>query len=477
MIIEKKRAVFLLVIFVFLMYAFVASISCEEGSIWIIINLLMLNLFIGTSKGKNRYVFVLFNFTFFTFLVSQLFFNKLDKKAILSSEFVSFTETITNQVILCLSVALVFLTIGMLIGERIGQNNEQKSKNFEVCIEKTAKDNSLLIQIVKIAYYISFPLYLITVIEKSIYVSATSYIDYYTTYVSSIPYLLIKIGELNVILFAMLFSVEYRKKKLAIPVFLYLLGSVLSLGIGQRNIFVLNAVMLSVCLNYANKRSIAYEGKALYTKKQVMVILLLIPFVISFLYFWGNYRQDVNDEVVITDGIKNFFVSQGGQITFFANTIKYKQDIWSQKVPYTFASIYNYFRNLFGLIDYGTYTRENALVGNSLGVTQFYLTSPSSLEAGKGAGGCYLSELYFDAGIPGIILGSMFIGYILSKLYVDESRTAWANAFIFVMIRQIIYIPRASYFDWVTVPFNIWNITIIILIYFATNFVRKSRRK
>ena len=125
--------------------------------------------------------------------------------------------------------------------------------------------------------------------------------------------------------------------------------------------------------------------------------------------------------------------------------------------------------------NYGTYTRENALYGNSLGATQFYITSPGSLLSGKGAGCCYLSELFFDAGIIGIVIGSVFLGIILRKLILDEEKKPWVNAFIILMIRWIVYIPRASYFDWISNPFNIWNVAIIVIVFNVVRLIRSKQ--
>ena len=202
-----------------------------------------------------------------------------------------------------------------------------------------------------------------------------------------------------------------------------------------------------------------------------------IPLMIVFLGYWKYARAGQkfeSDDIFLY--FKDFFYRQGEQIGFFANTIEFESEIWAQKVPYTFSSVYNYFRNLFGLIDFGIYTRENAFYGNSLAATQFYITSPGSLENGSGSGCCYLSELYFDFGTLGVILGSILIGYVLGALRLKEDKSCYVNTFVALMIRSIIYIPRASFSDWLATPFNIWNVAIVLCVIAAVNVITNKNK-
>lgn len=469
----KRKSIVSALILLFVCLIIVLVCGGREPLLWMTVALLCVNLIIGLDDIENRYTYTLFNVCFFTFLLGNVFFSCLDNEDTLTG----FSNRTIEKMYIYMSVSLISITIGMLLGEISKRSFRIAPKHLRIREQARSSENAypisaLQIQIVTIAFYVTYPFYLLSLVEKVLFVGSTSYLDYYTTYVSRIPYFLLKIGELNLILFALMFCVHHEKKKLLLPTVLFIGASALSLGIGQRNIFVLNCIMLSCCLYYANKRCLKYTGQRLYSKSLIWIVLILMPIVISFLYAWGNIRQGNAEEIKLTGGIREFFKSQGGQIVFLANTIEYKDVIWKQEIPYTFSAIYNYFRNLFGLIDFGTYTVENALRGNSLGATQFYITSPGSLLAGKGAGCCYLSELYYDWGLAGIILGSLFLGYVLRRLTIDERNKPWVNAFIILMIRWIVYIPRASYFDWISSTFNIWNIAVVFLIF---TFVRTIR--
>lgn len=472
MLIERKRFFILMPILLLCAFSVIEIVENPCNGVLCIISIIACNIFWGMSRNKDRSTFVLFNITFFTFLVSKLFVEWLDKDIILPG----FTDRTLMRVYMYMAVSLICIAIGLKLCEMIRAGKVANDVSFRIQKYSDLDSMSLLLQIVLIAYYVSYPFYILTLLDKATFVSETSYIDLYVNYTSSVPYFFTKIGELNQILFSLFMCIEYRKEKLLVPTGLFLIGSVISLGIGQRNILVLNAVMLAVALMYANKRSEKYLGKSIYTKRAVWFVVLLIPFCLAFLSVWGNARMGDSIASKEQNAIKDFFVSQGGQIHFFAYTVENGDKIWSQKVPYTFASVYNYFRNLFGMLDYSMYSKQYALEGNSLGVTQFFISSPTSLESGKGAGGCYLSELLYDWGMPGVIIGSIFLGWVMGKLQLTEENAPWKNAFIMTMIRWIVYIPRASYFEWIPRAFNVWNVAILAFVYAVVNVIDKGNK-
>lgn len=457
---------------VFIVVSLVLQFYNPDDVIWTIVGVLIFNIIIAINKEKNRLSYLLFNITYFTFLLSRLVVLRIEGEPLFSG----YSNLTRILVPIYLTVGLIAITLGQLLYERNHQNTmrsaiEINSKNEKVWEER----NSSILFVVLVLYYITYPLSFLDIVDKAIFVGSNSYSAYYLEYTSSLPYVLTKIGSLNRVAFVLLLCVEDRKQKLLFPCILYAITAVISLGMGQRNIFVLDVLMFIVLIKRANEKSLKYSGAPLYSKKLVVAIFASIPVMIVFLGYWKYARAGQSFESGdIYKYFRDFFYSQGEQIGFFANTIEIKSQIWEQKVPYTFSAIYNYFRNLFGLIGYGIYTKENALYGNSLAATQFYITSPGSLVNGSGSGCCYLSELYFDFGTIGIVIGSLIIGYVLGWLELKEERSCYVNAFVALMIRSIIYIPRASYFDWLATPFNIWNVAIVLCVMAAVNILKKK---
>ena len=458
----------LLIIFFFILLMFIAS---SEDLFLIVLAFFVLNIFFGVKKIHHRITFLFFNFTFFTFLLSQLFFQKIAGEPILEN----YSSQVVDEVMQLLLLSLIGLQIGLFMNELI----QKKKKKLVLKKDFNAKDEFLIVfnQVTRMAFYITIPFYFLYFFDRTSFVGNSSYLEYYTSYTSSVPYIFLKLGEINPPIFSLLICTETNKKKLYIPIFLFLLGSILSLGSGQRGTFVLNMILICFGLFYLNKRNLILFGKKIYKKKYIFLMLLMIPFLVSFLYFWGNYRYDDNVDFSLSDGIEGFFVSQGGQVNFLADTVTYQDLIWSQDVPYSLSSPYNYIMHLVGENEYGTNTKENALFGNSLGVTQYYIISPESLFSGKGAGNCYISELYYDFGYWGVFIGNICLGIILCRLNLSEKHSPWINVFIIMMMKNIVYIPRASYLDWITNTFNIWNVAVIVLIYmFSKQFVLRRKR-
>ena len=77
---------------------------------------------------------------------------------------------------------------------------------------------------------------------------------------------------------------------------------------------------------------------------------------------------------------------------------------------------------------------------------------------------------------PNVILGSILIGYVLGALRLKEDKSCYVNTFVALMIRSIIYIPRASFSDWLATPFNIWNVAIILCVIAAVNVITNKNK-
>lgn len=460
--------------FIFITVSLALQLYNVDNIIWTIVGLVIFNIVFASNKEKNRMSFMLFNITFFTFLLSRLVVLRIEGEPL----FYGYSDSTKIRVYTYLILGLVMTAIGQVIYER------RHRGDFCAGIVPNSKDellwnkeNNTLLFVVLVLYFITYPFSFLDLLDKAIFVGNYSYSAYYLEYTSRLPYVLTKLGSLNRIAFVLLLCVEHRKRKLIIPCILYGITAIISLGMGQRNVFVLDALMFVVLIKYANNKSLEYTGESLYSKKLVAVTFATIPLMIVFLGYWKYARAGQKFESTdIFLYFKDFFYRQGEQIGFFANTIEIKSEIWAQKVPYTFSSVYNYFRNLFGLIDFGIYTRENAFYGNSLAATQFYITSPGSLENGSGSGCCYLSELYFDFGALGVILGSILIGYVLGALRLKEDKSCYVNTFVALMIRSIIYIPRASFSDWLATPFNIWNVAIVLCVIAAVNVITNKNK-
>lgn len=91
-------------------------------------------------------------------------------------------------------------------------------------------------------YFLSIFCFIVTEFEKLVYMRGKTYEELYTSFKTSLPYVITTIGSMNKY-FLCIFLASMPKKKLAfVPLVLYVVSEVPSLIIGLRNPIVLNAI-------------------------------------------------------------------------------------------------------------------------------------------------------------------------------------------------------------------------------------------
>jgi len=413
--------------------------------------------------------------SFFTFLIGAIFIGAIEGYDLLYS----YEHSIKLAVIRCLVLSILGILTGALIC--VIKNNVQTKKIRND--KNISYDFSILRSIALIMFYITIIPRFLQTIDIAINVVEESYISYYSTYTSSIPYIIIKVGELNLLALLLMFAVDCEKRKMVIPIILSIIVSSISLLGGQRNVFVLDILLLVYCLFYANNRARNRLEKRWLNNRHAIVGIIIFPFLLYLLFYIGYWRNGISVEIGIIDAIKSFFTIQGGQVDFIAKSIVYKNIIWEQNVPYTFYSFYDYLsqnivsRIIFDIDKIGLYTAEYALKGNSLSATLYYIISPSSFLSGRGMGGNYIAELFIDFGEIGVYIGNVIIGIILVRIGDLKNKPWWITVILMIFIRWIIYIPRSSFFSWVVYGFSLTNIFFIIGVFIIYKIILNYKQK
>lgn len=70
--------------------------------------------------------------------------------------------------------------------------------------------------------------------------------------------------------------------------------------------------------------------------------------------------------------------------------------------------------------------------------------NPIAEEMGYGTASTYLAELYLAAGITGVAIGSLLVGFVLNWLH-HASRRAWGAVLLAVVLPPVIYLPRLEF--------------------------------
>ena len=474
MLISRNRFPIICLILLAFTTSILLTMQSTNNAVSIVLSMLMFNIYVGSAPEKRRDVFFFFNLTFFTFLVGLILVDWINGQTVLGK----YTEEIRTSTIMALCVSLICILIGQFLSENFSfRRNVVLVEEEQIDVDEYLRKYGNILKITYIVFYITFPFLFLDTLDRASYVIDNSYTALYVAFQSKMPYILVKLGELNTIVFALLCCTEIRKEKIKLPCALFLVFSVLSLAIGKRNVFVLNIIMFIVAMRFMNNKMRKSTGDVLYTSRIIWIAAVALPIMIVVLEMIGNTRDLGYSHAYSSQGmlnsIESFFYKQGGQITFLSDTIQQKPVIDKPLVPFTFSSVYNYFRNLFGLTNYKMYTLDYIKYGNYLGASLTQIVSPGTILSGKGSGCCYIAELYYDWGFAGIVIGCIVLGYILGRLKISDAREPWFNAFILLMIRWIVYIPRSSYLDWISYPLNIWNIVIVIAIVMADRVIKR----
>ena len=184
----------------------------------------------------------------------------------------------------------------------------------------------------------------------------------------------------------------------------------------------------------------------------IVAMAIIVPILIFLFIRIGDSRG--TEKLTITDSFMNslirFFYNQGVSARTIGN-VQYYQEL----LPYKFYS--------FGeLIDFakfdvlGIFTGAVRPTGQSLSVVMethqlshvlSFIQSPFDyLNLGLGTGSSFIAELYADFRYLGVILGSVFYGFLMALLVrVFYGKSIIARMVMLMVTRDFLFTPRASF--------------------------------
>ena len=199
---------------------------------------------------------------------------------------------------------------------------------------------------------------------------------------------------------------------------------------------------------------------------------------IAFLGAVNYYRSGLNPNSETSIPIMlDFFYRQGTTFDTVCQGLQYQSDIMSlpQSSAYSIGPIYDtvkhstlskMFFNTTGLGSGNSVTM--VMKGNSLAHKLSYVVlGEASYLSGFGRGSSYLIELFYDGGIPLVIVFSFIVGaYLASINYLIQKGSWFVNTIVIATLDKIFYIPRASTFDFLFFLFtpHFWLIMILAML-------------
>ena len=433
------------------------------------------NIIYGLEKKTNRMLFLIFNVMIFVFLLSRPFISMIKGDV--------WWYFKRNDVIFAMNslmLTLLFLMFGQYIGEKSIYQKKLRINKFTI-FDKYDYNYVKGLRCISIClFYISMVFFLLTELEKLIYMRGKDYEMLYSSFQTNLPYFIIAIGSMQKYFLCIFLSTFPKKLEAFIPLSLYVISALPSLIIGLRNPIVLNLIF---CIVYYFIRDI-YDNKEKWIGKMEKTIMIIAaPICILFL---GAYNYIRAGEKIGGNGILDLFIDflykQGVSFDVLCighNTIpKIK---YTGFVNYTFGGIIDYFTHnkiaqlIFNAKSLGSGNNINmALYSNSFAHRMSYAARGQEYLAGNGWGSSYILETYADFGYIGIIIFSVLIGVLLAYMIYLVNKGLFHSTIIFLILTNIFFLPRDAALNWINFIFYIqFLLPLIICFLFAKLCIKK----
>ncbi len=423
------------------------------------------------NMNKNGALFC-FLISFFIFLIGTELLERFklhEIETVYSSELNFHAE-------LLLFISLLALFIGYYLS---GKVKIYKPRNNSTIKREYNTRKCLAVQEVsRVLFFLTFAFNLFTLMDIVLFVFKHGYISFYASYVSSVPYIIKKIGDMCLICFWIFLATMPEKRKVDRVSFFYLIYLLVTLGTGKRFPFV--AGLLTLFIYYLARNEIN-PGKDTWLKKKTIVsAFIIVPIIFGMLYLIGEVRMGrAVDAFRIDKALASFLYDQGGSI----NIIK-RLELYASRLPvkhYLFGSTYEAISNniifrLLGFPQYSGNTVQHALEGYSFQHALSYITMGNYYLSGHGLGSCYIAEAYHDLGYLGVVIVNLIYGVLFRKLFDFKSHGIWLTAIILSMLNSILLAPRGSADGFLTdiVDLTTWG-TLFVVWAISTFLVSKKR--
>lgn len=449
------------------------------------------NIWFAIEKVYDRIIFLMFNLTFLLFLFGRIISSELFKYNPDNSHLfgLAFNNIdIINHILKAEFLSLFFLFVGNLIFLKFNFSKKKDINEININFKIISiRKSSIFLYYIAIIFRFY---YLYEMIKTS---QTAGYYESFSTFQSQMPGILILLSETFDIAFFIFLSTFPSKKKIKVPVFLYILEGIMNLISGRRSGFVLNILILLIYYVFWKKRWLKnnYEneekGNFLGSFKKFLLIIVIIPLLIFVLNLVGSNRgqnlfSSNSNSIEFSGEIIEFLYSQG----ISANVIGYGYK-FDEQLPdklYTIGPITEFINNkiighyILGHDEFIGQTVDRALNGYLFSHTISYFIMPDLYLRGVGYGSSYVAELYADFGYLGVILGNILYGILLGFLYKGfNNNNIWKVAIILMITRIILFAPRAGTLLFIVNTFAISKIVGILIIILSSFIIKEAYKK
>lgn len=445
-----RKFIIIIIQLIVIFHAFFCPESATKAALIIWVSIL---IYLLKDLDGN---FPLFSFliSFFTFLIAGLFF--ADNQT-------------TTQLFLfqchALIISLFFVFMGYLISEKL----YLPSPNTSVVYTKQKQD----LYYCKVRYaskrlvYFCSVFVLMEVVEQILYFRSHSYVELYSSFSGSMPYIVYKLSNLFTLSVFIYYSTLPTKSESKYVNVLFIVIPLLNFLIGKRGAAI---QPLLLYISYCFIRNRITPGDKWIGRKGKLIIAVVFPFVCVLLFLMGQYRLGQSSSGLNTaEMIAEFFLQSGSSIDILGMTYEMRNQLPKSHAfllgPLFDALYGSDIHHLFGGETLSRNTAEFAMSGKSLGSFLSYNYIPTQYFEGAGVGSCYIAESYADLRWFGVVIVSFLYGVLLFKIPKWFNRNLFLSIASFFILLSLFKAPRGQAFGFVGDLIGPTNILVVFVIH------------
>ena len=473
MIIEWKKLYYIITLFSYTVTIFLGiSYIYNDSIVTLLLTLVMLivsSTLYCFNNIKYYIIHLIFYITIFLFLVSRPTIDYF-KYGLINT----YQEDAYRFSFLAVIISIIGLNIGGLLVSKKEKNKKQVDE-----IQKSSSFINSIRKVSLVVFFISYPFYLVRLVERLMYRINVSYYEYYAEFKSELPYFTYTLSTFVVYAMCIYLATKPSKRNSTIVLGLFVTANVINLLIGTRNPFVLSLIFSFI---YYFMRNQTEKGVWIGVKEKVVLYIgtPIMMLVMGFL----NYARDGEGigNMSLSELLIDFIYKQGTSFGVLARGYLYGSNLPIREFRnYTFSPIIEYItRGNLGILFGGTpfvsanNSIELALESDRYAHNISYIVLGQDYLAGHGIGGSYVMEIYTDYGMLGIFLLSIIMG--ISFIFMMKSSYKpgiLLFSITLLILNNLFFMPRGSFtesfYNLVTLQF--WGI--VIVIFFLAGLIKR----
>ena len=474
MIIEWKKLYYIITLFSYTVTIFLGiSYIYNDSIVTLLLTLVMLivsSTLYCFNNIKYYIIHLIFYITIFLFLVSRPTIDYF-KHGLINT----YQEDAYRFSFLAVIISIIGLNIGGLLVSKKEKNKKQVDE-----IQKSSSFINSIRKVSLVVFFISYPFYLVRLVERLMYRINVSYYEYYAEFKSELPYFTYTLSTFVVYAMCIYLATKPSKRNSTIVLGLFVTANVINLLIGTRNPFVLSLIFSFI---YYFMRNQTEKGVWIGVKEKVVLYLgtPIMMLVMGFL----NYARDGEGigNMSLSELLLDFIYKQGTSFGVLARGYLYGSNLPIREFRnYTFSPIIEYItRGNLGILFGGTpFVSANNSIELALESDRYphnisYIVLGQDYLAGHGIGGSYVMEMYTDYGMIGLFLLSIIMGIC----FIFMMKTSYKPGILLfsitlLILNNLFFMPRGSFtesfFNLVTLQY--WGI--VIVIFFVAGLINRK---